>query len=132
MISDWLNCIFFIYSGFSFKTFFDVEKPIWAPKHLLMFLQVKIFCLINDFSWNYKNKNVSSTGKAFWLHIFLKVVSTTFGPITMFKQHSLSFHVVSKKFTTQNYLVFNPSNILCFSCFYLTCFALSCAFSTQR
>ena len=90
------------------------------------------FCLINDFSWNYKNKKVSSTGKAFWLHIFLKVVSTTFGPITMFKQHSLSFHVVSKKFTTQNYLVFNPSNILCFSCFYLTCFALSCAFSTQR
>ena len=30
--------------------------------------------------------------------VSLKVVSATFGPITMFKQQSLSFHVVSKTF----------------------------------
>ena len=33
----------------------------------------------------------------------------------MFKKQSLSFHVVSKTFTTQNYLFVIPSNILCFS-----------------
>ena len=33
----------------------------------------------------------------------------------MYKQQ-LSFHVVSKTFVTQNYLVFIPSNSICFSC----------------
>ena len=45
----------------------------------------------------------------------LKVSCATFGAITMFKEQSLSFHLVSKTFITQNYLVFIPSNIYCFS-----------------
>ena len=48
----------------------------------------------------------------------LKVVSATFGPIKMFEKQSLSFHVVSKTFITQNYLFVIPSNILRFSCLY--------------
>ena len=46
----------------------------------------------------------------------LKVVSTTFEPITMYKQQPLSFHVVPKTFITQNHLVFNsiPGTILRF------------------
>ena len=39
----------------------------------------------------------------------------------MFKQHSLSFHVVSKTFITQNYLFVIPSNILRFSSLYRSC-----------
>ena len=61
-----------------------------------------------------------------------KEVTATFGPITIFKQQSLSFHVVSKTFITQNYLVFITRSILCFSCLYRSCLALSCTFSTQR
>ena len=34
----------------------------------------------------------------------------------MFKQHSLSFHVVCKTFITQNYLFVIPNNILRFPC----------------
>ena len=51
-------------------------------------------------------------------HASLKVVFGTFGPIKMFKKQSLSFHVVSKTFITQNYLFVIPSNILRFSCLY--------------
>ena len=36
----------------------------------------------------------------------------------MFKQQLLSFHVVSKTFVTQNYLVYIPSNCLRFSYLY--------------
>ena len=55
----------------------------------------------------------------------LKVVSTTFGPITMYKQQPLSFHVVPKTFITQNHLVFNsiPGTILRFFCVYCSCLA---------
>ena len=62
----------------------------------------------------------------------LKVVSATFGPIIMFKQQSLSFHVVSKTFITQNYLVLIPSKILRFSCLYDSGLAPSCTFSIKR
>ena len=41
----------------------------------------------------------------------------------MFKQQSLSFHVVSKTFITQNYLFVIPSNILRFTCLYRSCLA---------
>ena len=51
----------------------------------------------------------------------LKVVSATFGPITMFKQQSLSF--VSKIFMTHRYLVFILSNIFQFFCLYCSCLA---------
>ena len=43
----------------------------------------------------------------------LKFISASFVPITMFKQQSVSFHIVSKTFITQNYLVFISSNFLC-------------------
>ena len=62
--------------------------------------------------------------------ILLKVVLTTCGPVTIFKQQSLLFHVVSKTFLAQNYLVFIHSNILYFlSLSLLSC--TSCMFSTQ-
>ena len=48
----------------------------------------------------------------------LKIVSATFKRITIFKQQSLSFHVVSKTFITQNYLFVIPNHILCFTCPY--------------
>ena len=41
----------------------------------------------------------------------------------MFKQQSLSFHVVSKTFITQNYLFVIPKNILPFTCLYRSCLA---------
>ena len=44
------------------------------------------------------------------------MLSTTFGPITIFKQQSLLFHVVSKTFITQNYLFVIPNNIHPFTC----------------
>ena len=49
---------------------------------------------------------------------YLKVVSTTSGPIKMFEKHSLLFHVISKAFTIQNYLFVIPSNNFRFSCLY--------------
>ena len=63
--------------------------------------------------------------------ILLKAVSATFGPRTMFKQQSLSFHVVSKTFITQNYLVLISSNILCFSCLCPFCLALFACFQAR-
>ena len=51
----------------------------------------------------------------------LKVASATFGPMTMFKQQSSSFHVVSKTLITQNCLFVIPSNNLCFSCLNCCC-----------
>ena len=39
-------------------------------------------------------------------------MSATFGSMTMFKQQSLSFHVVSKIFIAQNYLFGIPNKIL--------------------
>ena len=66
-------------------------------------------------------------GMIYFRTILLNAVSATFGPITMlFKQQSLSFHVVSKRFIAQSHLVFISSNTLCFSClcpFYLELFA---------
>ena len=56
-------------------------------------------------------------------YAFLKVVSATFEPITMFKQQSLSFQVVSKTFLTQNYLLVIPNNIFRFTCLYRCCLA---------
>ena len=56
------------------------------------------------------------------LNISLKVESTTFGPILISKQQSLSFQVVSTTFITQNYHVFIASNILCFFCIYCSRF----------
>ena len=53
----------------------------------------------------------------------LKVASATFEPITMFKQQSLSFHLVSKTFIKQNYLFVIPNNILHFTCLYRSCLA---------
>ena len=42
-------------------------------------------------------------GMIYFITILLKAVSATFGPITMlFKQQSLSFHVVSETFIAQN------------------------------
>ena len=56
--------------------------------------------------------------KATKITIRLNFVFTTFGPIAMFKEQSLSFHVVYKTFITQNYLFDIPSNILYFSWLY--------------
>ena len=63
--------------------------------------------------------------------ILLKAASATFAPITMFKQQSLSFHIVSKTFITQNFLVFISSNILCFSCLCAFCLALFACFQAR-
>ena len=54
--------------------------------------------------------------KVAWLHTtaFIKVVSATLGPRTMFKQHSFSFHVVT-------YLFVIPNSILHFTCHYGSC-----------
>ena len=56
-------------------------------------------------------------------NFMLKVVSASFGPMAMFEQQSLSFHVVSKTFITQNYLFVILNNILGFTCLYLSCLA---------
>ena len=46
------------------------------------------------------------------LSLLLKALSTTFELMTLFEQQSLSFHVVSKAFITQNYRFVIPNNIL--------------------
>ena len=65
-------------------------------------------------------ENLSTSTLSF---LSLKVVSATFGPITMFKEQSLSFHVVFKIFITQNYLFVIPNNIRHFTCLYHSCLA---------
>ena len=68
---------------------------------------------------NISNQNIySKCNFEGYVMVYLKVVSATFRPIKMFKKQSLSFHVVSKTFITQNYLFVIPSNILRFSCLY--------------
>ena len=85
-----------------------------------------MFCLdpvgniMNALSFEKSKQAVSALNN---LYFSLKVVSATFGPITMFKQQSSSFHVVSKSFITQNYLFVIPSNILSFSWLYRSCLA---------
>ena len=68
---------------------------------------------------NISNQNIySKCNCEGYVMVYLKVESATFRPIKMFKKQSLSFHVVSKTFITQNYLFVIPSNILRFSCLY--------------
>ena len=99
-----------------------------------------MWILIHQFSWwigrvtnfisKVKMRKIKKTlmkrhhqGMIYFRTILLNAVSATFGPITMlFKQQSLSFHVVSETFIAQIYLVFISSNILCF--FYLCPFCL--------
>ena len=86
--------------GSCFQDCLKVSPLVPVLKNVGESLQLKSTILLVFFLWLVKSFKI------------LKVVSATFEFITMFKQKSLSFHVVSKTFITQNYLFVIPKNIL--------------------